>query len=234
MIDTLDGALGYLADRSNYSVRMLRQDQLQRRSQVIDLYGVELSAQGDAQHDAEFFVSITPDQIYIERFEFKIGIQPFVMTVGNSGVTNTTQLTAGTSIGNTSLSGTVSGNNVQITPNPHNHTATTSITPNPHNHALTPGLTTTASNISNVRVFIDDIDITSYLMMQYPNWINGEGIYPNGRSTDNYDMISVAGLVYPWQRGVIMSSGFKTIRISANGVYNAKLWLYLKLNHVNR
>lgn len=234
MINDLDGALSFLADRVEYNTRNTRQDQLQRRNQVVDIYGEEFTRQGDSQTPARFYVSISPDMVYLERFEFKLIVQPFSMSVGNNGATANTSLTASTSVGNTSLSGSVSGTTATITPNPHSHTATTAITPNPHNHALTAGITLTQSTVSNFRVSMGGIDLTPYLQLQYPGWITGEGIFPNGQTTDNYDLLTVAGLVPAWQRGIITSPGYKDITISANGVYSVSLALYLKYSHVNR
>lgn len=230
MINDLNSALGYLADRSNYNTQIVRQDQLQRRNQVVDLYGVEFTRQGDAQTPARFYISISQDMQYLERFEFKLAIQPFAMSVGNNGSTANTSLTASTTVAGTSLT----TNGTTINPNPHTHTASTTISPNSHNHALNAGITLTQSTASNFRVYIEDIEITSYLQQQYPNWISGEGVYPNGKSNDKYDILGVVGLLYPWQRGVITSPGFKEITISANNVFSASLTLYLKLPHMNR
>lgn len=47
----------------------------QRRNQIVDLPGVEFSRVGDPDTSSTFFVEISMDMIYIERFEFKVRIE---------------------------------------------------------------------------------------------------------------------------------------------------------------
>lgn len=187
---------------------------------MVDNYGMEFTRQGDATHPAVFYISISPDLIYYERFEFKLIIQPFVMPVAGNGATGSTTVQVnGTSLTN---------NQTTISPNPHTHTT------QEHNHSLDAGVTLFTSTISNFEVWIEGIDITPYLKAQYSgSWIDGEGIFPdNGRT--NYDLLKVAGFLPPWQQGTILTPGYKKIELKGNGVFNATLVNYLKYSHVNR
>lgn len=216
---SLDSAIQRLAERTTDRTRNDRQDQLQRRNQVVDLYGIEYTRQGDTNTPATFYISVSPDLVYYERFEFKIIVQPFAMPIGGNGATGSTTV----QINNTSLT----TNGSTITPNPHNHTS------NPHNHSLDAGVTLFTSSFSNFQVFIEDINITTYLQMQFPNWINGEGVYPT-TGTENYDLLKAIGLMPSWQQGILLAPGYKKVEFRANGVYNATLVNYLKYSHVNR
>jgi hypothetical protein len=265
---TLDNALQILGERTNDRLTNERQQQLQRRNAVVDLHGIEYSRQGDTQTPATFYISISPDLIYYQRFEFKIIVDSFAIPVGNGAATsntvvavndtalnldNTSLNVSNTSLTNGSTSLTVDENNVvspnphthPVNPNPHGHTITPNphthvINPNPHNHTtqahnhiLSGGITLTTSSISNFRVSIEDIDITENLIAQYPSWVNGNGVYP-ADDDSRYDLLKVAGELPAWQRGIILSPGFKRVTMSANGVYNVTLVNYLKYSNMNR
>lgn len=244
MIRDVNDALQLLNERTLANRRDRRQDQLQRRNQVVDMYGVEFNRQGDSTHPATFDISVSPDIIYYERFEFKLIVRPFAMPIAGNGATGSTTV----SVNGTSLSASTTGSgsvtlpdpvnpgtypvsvsaSTTVSPNPHTHTT------NPHNHSLDAGVSLFTSSVSNVRVVIEGIDVTQSLKDQYGGaWIDGEGTYPN-RSTDNYDLITVAGDLYPWQRGVLLAPGFKTVQVFADGVFNVSFIEYLKYNHMNR
>lgn len=251
---SIESAINRISERVTDERKNTRHDQVQRRNQVVDLYGVEYSAMGDTQTPARFYISITPDMIYLERFEFKLIVNPFAMPVGNSGATsnavvqvNSTQLTNNSiTLNNSATSLTIDGEANTVQPNPHNHnitpqTHTHEISPNPHNHttqehnhALSPGISLFQSNITDFQVWIEGINITSYLQAQYPGvWVDGNGVYPSS-GLDNYDIIELVGLLPDWQKGIILQPGFKTIECRANGVFSVSLLNYLKLSHCNR
>lgn len=216
----VESAINRLGDRLADRTKNDRQSQLQRRNQVVDMFGVEFQRQGDAQTPAVFYISISPDMVYLERFEFKLIFSPFSMSVGSSGATGNTAV----NIGNTNLS--VSGTN--ITPNPHTHTNTA------HNHSLSSGVSLFTSNVGNVTLKVEDIDITSYLAAQYNGqWINGEGVYPSA-GLDNYDLLKVAGNMQDWRQATLLQPGYKKVEISGNAPFNVTLVNYLKYSHVNR
>ncbi|GCF92511.1 hypothetical protein NRIC_04020 [Enterococcus florum] len=188
-----------------------QQQSLQRRNQVVDLFGIEHKSQGDSAHPATFYISITPDLIYLERFEFKIIISPFAMPIGGRGAT-----------GMASIAVTESAN------------GTHTVNPNPHNHTLDAGVTLVSSSVQNVRLKIAGIDMTDAFKKQYPNnWIDGEGVFPN-EGFENFDVLKAVEHLWDWQRGVVLSPGYKKVELFATGTFNATLVNYLKYSHTNR
>lgn len=238
MKNDVNTAVTRLAERVKDMRDNIRQDQLQRRNQVVDLYGIEYTSQGDTQTPASFYVSVTPDLVYYERFEFKIIIKSFAMPVGGGGATGYSNVNIdGTSLAAGSQSLTINGTQNTVTPNPHTH----AITPNPHthtndphNHSLDAGITLFTSSINSFSVWIEGIDMTEHFKAQYGGeWVTGNGVYPtNGLET--YDILEAVGHLPEWQRGIILKPGYKLVEFRAEGAYNATLVSYLKLSHVNR
>lgn len=217
---TIDSALARVSERVADRTTNERQSLNQRRNQVVDIYGMEFTRQGDTNTPATFYISISPDLIYYERFEFKIIIQPFAMPVSGNGATGHSTV----QINNTSLI----TNETNITPNPHNHTT------QEHNHSLDAGVTLFPSSISDFEVWIDKIDITPYLKAQYKGkWIDEEGIFPS-KGLENYDILAIVGLMTSWEQETILAPGYKKVELKANGIFNATLVNYLKYSHVNR
>jgi len=217
---TYDSALNKMAERIADRTVESRQDQLQRRNQVVDIYGMEFTRQGDTNHPAVFYISVSPDLIYYERFEFKIIIQPFAMPIGGNGATGTTKI----QMNETSLN----VNQQTVSPNPHKHTI------EPHNHSLDAGVSLFTSSVSDFEIWIEGIDITPYLKAQYNGaWINGEGVFPV-KGLSNYDLLKAVGFMPTWQRGAILTPGYKKVELKGKGVFNATLVNYLKYSHVNR
>lgn len=64
-----------IARRTAENKELLDLSLRQRRNQVVDLPGVEFSRIGDPDTSSTFFVEISTDMIYIERFEFKVRIE---------------------------------------------------------------------------------------------------------------------------------------------------------------
>ncbi|MGM0175679.1 hypothetical protein [Enterococcus sp. DIV0800] len=218
----IDKALGILAESAHHRKLESQQNQLQRRNQVTDLFGVEHQAQGDAQTPATFYVSISPDLIYYERFEFKLIISKFAMPLAGNGSTGKTAVTIDKS--NLSISGSA------ISPNPHSHTS------QEHNHSLPPGISLFTPSITNFRIKMDGIDLTEAFKQQSSDWITGEGIFP--KSSDpfaTFDVLKAMEHLYTWQQGVILAPGYKKVElINDGGPFNATLVNYLKYSHVNR
>lgn len=220
MTMTYDSAINKLAERSADRRKEARQDQLQRRNQVVDVYGMEFTRQGDTNHPATFYISVSPDLVYYERFEFKIVIQPFAMPIGGGGATGSATVV----VNDTALS----TNSTSISPNPHKHTTT------PHNHSLDAGVSLFTSSVSDFEIWIEGIDVTPFLKAQFGGrWIDGEGVFP-AADLSNYDILAAVGYMAPWQKGVILQPGYKKIELKGKGVFNATLVNYLKYSHVNR
>lgn len=202
-----------------------------------DLYGTEFTHNGDANNPATFYVSVSPDLVYYERFAFKFIIEPFKSSVAGVGGGSAT-------IGDTSLQG-----------GEHYVQAGTStlyvddITPNPHSHSLSGGSSGLVYGINSIptdsvnwRVRIHGVDITQYLIEQHSgNWITGQGIYPTNKvlgQEDFYDILDVASMLYADGRGEdaekILLPEFKKVEILSDRPFGVTAFLYLKYSHANR
>lgn len=236
MILTQQQAIERLSEKVYDNTRNIRQKDRQRRNTFVDLYGIEFTRQGDSGTPAKFYISITPDMIYLERFEFKLIVQPFASYSNGMETVVVDVNPTSLSTGNTSLSGGSS-----ISPNPHNH----SVSPNPHDHTtvphthnLTSGITLTPVTASNFRVYIEGIDVTAYLMAQYGSWIDGEGVYPSLDINKNYDILEVACDMMAEGResdvNKLTHAGYKEIKITGDAPFQVTLVNYLKMSNMNR
>lgn len=223
-------AITRLAERQGDLAHDIQRKNKQRRTGFVDLYGVEYTRQGDANTPARFYISVSPDLEYYERFQFKLYIQPFATTV--TGATSDAEV----EVKNTSLS--VSDN--AIRPNPHRHNT------EPHTHTVINGMKLITTTASNFKVSIEGIDVTDYLVAQHDgDWISGEGLYPSDdistgddEPNDFYDILDVAGMLKDEGEDDkvtrLLQPGFKPIEISANGAFQVSLINYLKYSHINR
>lgn len=222
MILSIGEALERMSQRVYDNKTSIRQDNVQRRNEFVDVYGTEFYRNGDANAPARFYISVSKDMIYYLRFQFKLIITPFVSTT--SGGTSPTTV----SMNGTSLS--VSGSS--ISPNPHSHTT------NAHTHNLISGITQTPVTASDFRVSVEGIDITPYLMAQHDSWISGEGVYPSIDIDKNYDILEVISDMRAEGRdadaALIERVGYKPVEISASAPFGCTLSLYLKYSHPGR
>lgn len=244
---TIDKAINIIAERTYQNTQDINRKNLQRRHQVVDLFGVPYASSGDAATPAEFYISISPDMEYLERFQFKIIITAFLSSIGGlSAVT-------GGDTGETTLSGEsnieeelLSGKTYRLTyDNP-------LIDPASHSHSLdnvqfdaTPGITPTPTVSTNWRLLITDenrqnsIDLTPYLMLQYKGrWMHGQGIYPSPRIDHDYDLLQVACDLEAEGntagRRLITDCGGKWIQLYSDAPFGVTLINYLKYSHLNR
>lgn len=243
MITTYEEYLNRLAERTVDNTRQLRKAVQQRRNGMEDLYGTEFTHNGDANNPATFYVSVSPDLVYYERFAFKFIIGSFASSVAG--------LSGGESelaIGETSLSGngnesyvidgtsTLAEDNGSITPNPHTHTATGSF------GSLSYGIKQISTTSKNWRVEIHGVDITPYLIEQHSGaWISGQGIYPNNKvdgEENFYDILDVASMLYAEGRKSdaekILLPEFKKVEVFSDAPFSLTAFLYLKYSHTNR
>lgn len=66
---------------------------MQRRNGMEDLFGVMFSVKSDTNNNAQFYISISPDMVYLQRFAFKLHIRNtestnWQMFVGSVDVTD--------------------------------------------------------------------------------------------------------------------------------------------------
>lgn len=227
MIRTYDELFQRLSEKSIENTRQLRRGVQQRRNGMEDLYGIEFTHNGDADNPATFYVSVSPDLVYYERFAFKFIIVPYTSTVSGVNLStitiNPTELTADAETG-------------LITPNPHTHTASGTGT------SASYGMKRISTDSDNWRVEIAGVDITDYLIEQHDGeWIDGEGIYPTNRldgREDFYDILDVAGMLYAEGReteaDLILQPEFKRVQIFSDKPFGITAFLYMKYNHQNR
>ena len=191
-----------------------------------DLYGVCFTSNADRNNSAKFYISLSPDYIYLHRFAFKIVVKPYASTVmGASGgdLSNSAFIITDTSTLDESLSGGVTN--------------------------LDWAIKKFAPATGDWKIKIDGIDITPYLQEQHPNeeWLGerGEGIYPNGSLVGDdrevfYDILDVVSVMFA-EGGTaaenaekILKPKFKPVEISANGKFGVDLYLYQKYSTVSR
>ena len=230
--------LNTLAERTIDHNRLLKRDLNQRRNGMEDLYGQPFIVYGDASSPASFWISISPDMVYLERYAFKIAIQPYQTTV--TGGTDSVAVTVNNrSIEVKKKSGT--SDQYELDPNPHNHTTQA------HTHNLITGKSFIHTTSKNWEVWIAGVNITEYLQEQVadiPNgWLGdkGEGIYPDTRLNDIthfYDILDVASVMdaegKTTQRDKLLAPEMKLVEIKSDAPSGVQAYLYLKLSHVNR
>lgn len=246
MIRTYDDVLTRIAERTVDNYNQLRKDKTQRRVSFVDLYGVEYTRQGDANHPATFYISISPDFLYYERFALKLQIMPFVSSVTGVNIT-------GLSIGETELSLSASSGGAEVidgTSTVDISGADGSLTPNPHTHSASGtgsggvnyGLNFISTTSSNWSIKIHDVDLTPYFMEQQDGaWISGEGIYPTNRLediNDYYDVLSAACLLNAEGRTAdvnkLLTPEYKKVEIISDAPFQVATMVYLKYSHMNR
>lgn len=244
MIRNYGDALNALAERTYDNTQAIKRMKTQRRVSFVDLYGIPFSVQGDANYPATFYISMSPDLVYYERFAFKVVIESFQSTV--TGVDG-----GSITIGNTSLSGggTYSADIIDGTSTLDDSSSSGGITPNPHTHpvsgelgGLTYGIKKQATASTNWRMKIHGIDITPYLMEQQDGeWINGEGIFPSKSLKDEEDMYDILDVACMFEaegdtdsRNKLLLPEFKQVQILSDAPFKATVHLYLKYSHMNR
>lgn len=235
----IDRVFNTLLERTSDNTRLLKQDLNQRRNGMEDLYGVPFTEYGDASNPASFYISISPDMVYLERYAFKFVIKPYQMTV--TGGTSSVAVT----VNNKSLSVTptepTDPHTHAIIPNPHNHTTEA------HTHSLITGKSFIHTTSKNWQVWIAGVNITDYLQEQVSDITNGwlgdkgEGIYPDTRLNDIthfYDILDVASVMdaegKTTERDKLLAPEMKLVEIKSDAPFGIQAYLYLKLSHLNR
>ena len=224
---TYDEILNRLAERTSDNTKQLRRGVQQRRNGMEDLYGVMFSADGDEDAPATFYISLSPDMVYLQRFAFKFVIKPFATTV-KGGSTAATVVVEGTEL--------LFNEEQLLVPNPHTHLTL------PHTHNMTSGKTFIDTTSDYWRVKIDGIDITAYLREQHNNqWIDGEGIYPTNRLEDQedfYDILDVCSMMIAngekTKADKILEPKFKKVEIVSDAPFSIDAYLYMKYSNISR
>lgn len=206
---TTEQAISRVAERTLDNSEDIKQKNRQRRHNVVDMYGVEYVRQGGKNAPATFYLSISPDMVYMERFEFKIIIEPFAIPISSNGIEPTSL--------------TVSNN---------------SVSPNPHTHNVLAGITFVSTTATDFRFFVEGIDITAYLYAQHNVWLDGEGIFPSTDLLENFDLLEVASDMRAEgkddEADKLVSSGYKKIQITSDSPFQAIIVHYPRFSHTNR
>lgn len=235
MILTYEQVLNRLAERTHDNTKQLRKMVQQRRNGMEDLYGICFSAEGDANNPATFYVSLSPDFIYLQQFAFKFVIRPYSTTV--TGGTDSASVT----VDNTSLL----VNNNDIEPNPHTHGT------QPHTHNLITGKSFIQTTSDYWRVHMDGVDLTPYFMEQHDGeWIDMEGesgakIFPNDEVDsveDFYDVLAALSAMIEEDteeslanaEKILRPNKLKKVEIISDAPFGVDAYLYEKYDHLNR
>jgi len=78
MRKTYEEVFNMLLERTADNTELLRKSNRQRRNGMEDLYGVMFSkdsVEEDGEHSVKFYVSLSPDYVYLQRFAFKLIIE---------------------------------------------------------------------------------------------------------------------------------------------------------------
>lgn len=241
---TYDQVINRLAEKTYDNTKQLRRGVAQRRNGMEDLYGIEFTHNGDASHPATFYISVSPDLVYYERFAFKFIIEPYNssvagvngggdMTIGSTELTMNVASSHRVLDGTSTLDDTVSGS---FSPNPHTHSASGGT------GGLTYGIKQLSTASAEWQVVINGVNITEYLIEQHDgDWIDGEGIYPTNSVDDMedfYDILDVACMLEAEEeydkRRKLLKPGFKKVQVFSDAPFSLTALLYMKYSHANR
>lgn len=79
---TIERYLNMLSEKTLDNSRQLKRDLHQRRNGMEDLYGVCFSSHANelkgGRYTAKFYISLSPDYVYIHRFAFKFVVMPII------------------------------------------------------------------------------------------------------------------------------------------------------------
>lgn len=235
MVTDLEHAVYKLSERVVQNHEDIRQSKVLRRNQTVDIYGSEFYRQGSGDAPATFYISVSPDMVYMERFEFKLIISSFTTTISGASVSQATVVVDDTELEVERTVAPWPDHTHNINPNPHTHATL----PHTHNVQTDGGISQIVTTADDFRIKIDGIDITAYLMAQYDgDWIEGEGVYPSMEIDKDYDILEVASDMMAEGRTAeakrLMSSGYKLVQVSSATPFACTMVLYLKYNHLNR
>ena len=219
--------MNMLSERTIDNTRQLKKSVTQRRNGMEDLYGVFFTGNGDSGNPAKFYISLSPDFVYLQRLAFKLVIKPFTTTI--QGATESATVT----VNNRSLSTDGSS----ITPNPHNHGT------QPHTHNVINGMAFVPTTSTSWQIKVAGVDISAYLREQQDGaWISGQGIYPTNRLEDVedfYDILDVASVMMAEGRTadankLIEEPRFKMVEIISDAPFKVDAYFYVKYSNLNR
>ena len=231
MINSIGDALSVVAEKTYDNTRSIKKGNRQRRDEFVDLYGIEFTKSGDSNSPAVFHVSVSGDAAYLERFQFKLVIEPFLSTGGSETSSTSLSIDAGIEREDNQQGGVT----VTIMDD-------ASIDPNPHKHSITAGISNIPVTADDFTIECEGIDITPYLHAQVTendwNWFDGEGVYPSTDLEQSFDLLQVACDMEAEGNSddadKILRQGWKPIKLRGSQPFSATMVLYLKYQHMNR
>lgn len=239
--DPITNAFGVLAERTSRNTERLTNVNRQRRNLVMDDFDKEYTVTGTNGTRGQLWLAMSPDYIYIERWEFKVIVQPTLVPLktGSEALTPVTLSITPVEVNveETNLTGTVSGSSVTIRPNPHDHEVSVTqphIDPATHTHQAVAGATMAPPEFDDVHIYIDGHDITAYLKAQH-NWIEPDpGMYPDSSLENRYDLLQVMDALDDDVRASILKQGYHLMEFEANGLFTMAVREFKKYNSSNR
>ena len=182
---------------------------------------------------AKFYVSISSDMVYLERFQFKLIIDKLRSTAPD-----------------------VTANEELRIENDPGQNPPYKIVPNIHDHGVSKGLSEMPNTATafTVRMRNRDekpgespkpwIDITPYLMAQCDGtntvWPDGDGIFPSAKIDRDFDILQVASDMRTEippriaDAKEVEKAAYKEFEVNGNGPFNVTLVEYTKYSHLNR
>lgn len=213
---TIDKAINVLAERTHENKKDLERKNLQRRNSVVDIYGERQYV--NSPGSAYFYVSISKDLVYMERFQFKLIFSGLAIPIDTaaSGVTTSENLIT---------------DGQTISPNPHSHGIIydmSGVTVAPLTGKVT-GVYITGSdnNLINITAALD----AQYGSNSWRNNLTDGMVYPSEDLDNSFDIMQVACDI---GKPEIISSGLKRVLVTTSAPCNITLLNYLKYSHLNR
>ena len=214
---TIDQAINVLAERTYDNKKDLERKNLQRRNSVVDIYGERQYV--NSPGNAYFYVSLSKDMVYLERFQFKLVFSgltaPF--NTSSSGITTDVLLTT---------------DGQTISPERHNHGVIYDMS------GVTVAQLPADSKVNGVYISTPDgtlVDVTAAMDAQYgsSSWRTFEGdvIYPSEDLDNSFDVMQMA---CDLDNKDIIAPGLRKILITTSVPCDITMLNYLKYSHLNR
>ena len=96
-----------------------------------------------------------------------------------------------------------------------------------------------SQGVDGFKIFLEGVDISPYLAVQYNSWIDHEGLFPSVEVNKNYDVLLAASyMILDGREDLaerILKPGYKTITVAATYPMQVTLTIaHCKFSHTNR
>lgn len=238
-IGELENAIGTLATRTNNSTKRLKRDNKQRRNQVTDDFDKEYECIGDKNSRGRIYLAISPDMVYIERWEFKVIVQPFTVPLSTESTSLSPVTLTIDPIEIETPSKKLEIKDGKISPESHTHPKITirpRIVPETHTHIPQAGITTVPSSFGNLKIYLDGRDFTEAFKSQYKDqgWIDKDGIYPDASMEHRYNILEALDTLPKDKVSDYLKQGYHTLEFEADSLFSIKIREFKKYSFTNR